>query len=126
MAKYKCIVSYDGTNFFGYQFQPQQRTIQGKIERALTKMHKETPVRIYASGRTDTGVHAKAQVFHFESDLAISDWQWKRALNSILPNDIFIHSVIEVDQSFHARFDVMQKEYRYFVYTNKEPDVFRE
>lgn len=124
MAKYKGIISYDGTNFAGFQIQPKQRTIQGEIERALAKMEK-CPVRIYSSGRTDTGVHARGQTFHFESSLTIEKDQWKRALNTLLPDDIYVHSVEKVPQSFHARFDAVEKEYRYFIYTAKERDVFK-
>jgi len=124
MAKYKCIISYDGANFAGFQIQPKQRTIQGEIEAALTKMEKR-PIRIYSSGRTDTGVHAKGQTFHFESSLTIANEQWKRALNTLLPGDIYVHSVEEVAQTFHARFDAVEKEYRYFVYTSRERDVFK-
>lgn len=124
MAKYKGIISYDGANFAGFQIQPKQRTIQGEIEAALTKMEKQ-PIRIYSSGRTDTGVHAKGQTFHFESSLAISNEQWKRALNTLLPKDIYVQSIREVAQAFHARFDAVEKEYRYYVYTDKERDVFK-
>ena len=124
MVKYKCTVSYDGANFVGFQKQPNRRTIQGEIEAALTKMHKYS-INIYSSGRTDTGVHAKGQVFHFESELSIETDQWKRALNTLLPRDIYLEQIVEIDKTFHARFDAIEKEYRYYVYTTKERDVFR-
>src|SRR5699024_3682927 len=119
MVKYKCTVSYDGANFVGFQKQPNQRTIQGEIEAALTKIHKHQ-VLIYSSGRTDTGVHAKGQTFHFESDLSITTDQWRRALNTLLPKDIFLKNIVGIDKAFHARFDATEKEYRYYVYTTKE------
>lgn len=125
MPTYKCIISYDGTNFSGFQIQPRHRTIQGTIEKALATMHKKEHIRIYASGRTDTGVHAKGQTFHFESPLAIPGENWKRALNSLLPEDMYIKEVMQVDKTFHARFDALEKEYRYYVRTNKEIDVFK-
>lgn len=124
MAKFKCVVSYDGTNFAGFQIQPKQRTIQGEIEAALAKINKQA-IRIYSSGRTDTGVHAKGQTFHFESSLPLANDEWFRALNTLLPKDIYIKTVQKVAQSFHARFDAIEKEYRYFVYTDKVRDLFK-
>src|SRR5690625_406246 len=125
MEKLKCTISYDGTHFFGSQIQPNKRTVQGEIERALQKMHDGKHVRIYASGRTDTGVHAKGQVFHFETYLSIPERNWKRAPNSLLPDDIYVHEVKRVAADFHAQFDCVAKEYRYFILQNKEKDVFR-
>lgn len=124
MQKYKCTISYDGTNFSGYQIQPNKRTVQGEIEKILTRMHKGKQIRIYGSGRTDAGVHAKGQVFHFESDLQIPVVQWKKALNAQLPDDLYIHQVEAVDDSFHARFSATAKEYRYFVLLTEERNVF--
>lgn len=125
MKKYKCTISYDGTNYSGFQIQPRHRTIQGTIEKALAQMHQGTLIRIYGSGRTDTGVHAKGQTFHFESKLNIPSENWKRALNSMLPDDMYIKNVEEVDTSFHARFDAREKEYRYYIITHDEVNVFK-
>lgn len=125
MVKLKCTISYDGTNFFGSQIQPNKRTVQGEIERALQKMHDGKRVRIYASGRTDTGVHAKGQVIHFETPLSIPVQNWKKALNSLFPDDIYVHDIKQVTADFHAQFDAIAKEYRYFVLQNEEKDVFR-
>lgn len=118
------IVSYDGAAFFGYQVQPNQRTVQAEIEDALKKMHKGTGIRIYASGRTDAGVHAVGQVIHFDSPYKIPANKWKIALNSLLPDDIAIHHAQLVPQDFHARFDVQKKEYRYKISINQDRDVF--
>ncbi|CAM3236556.1 tRNA pseudouridine(38-40) synthase TruA [Sporolactobacillus spathodeae] len=125
MVKLKCTVAYDGTHFFGYQVQPEKRTVQSEIEAALKKLHKGCPVRIAASGRTDRGVHAYGQVFHFTSDLRIPEENWAKALNSLLPQDIFIRQAEQVDNAFHARYDVRRKEYRYRLLTRPEPDLFR-
>ncbi|GAB3069734.1 tRNA pseudouridine(38-40) synthase TruA [Virgibacillus ainsalahensis] len=125
MKKLKCIVRYDGSRFSGFQIQPKKRTIQGELEKALTKMHKGSHVRIQASGRTDTGVHALGQAIHFESPYDIPMDNWKRALNTLLPDDLYIKAVSIVPSSFHARFDVTEKEYRYFIWNTKEPDVFK-
>lgn len=125
MARIKCILSYDGSGFSGYQKQPGARTVQGEIEAVLKKMHKQQDVKITASGRTDAGVHALGQVFHFDSPLQIDPDSWKRALNSQLPEEIVIRKVMEVTPSFHARFDVIKKEYRYRVLRAGDRDVFR-
>lgn len=125
MNKLKCTVSYDGTNFSGFQIQPNKRTIQAEIEAALQRMHKGETIRIQASGRTDKGVHAKRQVFHFETTLDILTWRWKKALNALLPTDIRIIDVEIVSAEFHARFDAVEKEYRYFILNRNEPDLFK-
>lgn len=125
MNKWKCTISYDGTNFFGSQVQPEKRTVQGELERALQKMHNGKNIRIYASGRTDSGVHAKAQTIHFSSPLDIEAENWKRALNSLLLDDIYVHEVERVADDFHAQYDAVEKEYRYFVLNQKERDVFK-
>jgi tRNA pseudouridine38-40 synthase len=124
MNRIKCIISYDGTLFNGYQVQPNQRTVQTDIETVLTRMHKGTPVRIHASGRTDTGVHAVGQVIHFDSEYDLQPEQWKKALNAQLPKDIYIKSVEIVDPNFQARFDVVQKEYRYVIWNEKDENIF--
>jgi len=125
MRRYKCIISYDGTYFSGYQVQPNKRTVQSEFENALQKMHKRELVKTVASGRTDATVHARGQVVHFDSPLSIPVEGWKRALNSLLPADIQVRSVEEIDPDFHARFDVKAKEYRYRLLTSEEPCVFK-
>lgn len=124
MKRIKCIVSYDGTNFQGFQVQPNGRTVQGEIEHVLRKMHKGEPIRIHASGRTDARVHAKGQVFHFDTPLSLTEEAWKRALNSQLPQDIAISETEFVSPDFHARFSSIAKEYRYMVLYQKERDPF--
>lgn len=125
MAKIKCVISYDGTNFSGLQIQSRERTVQGELEKALAKIHKGAYVKVYPSGRTDKGVHAKAQAVHFESDYNLLPADWKRALNAMLPPDVHVSEAEEVPASFHARFDVLEKEYRYFISNEQEPDVFK-
>ncbi|WP_163539077.1 tRNA pseudouridine(38-40) synthase TruA [Gracilibacillus sp. YIM 98692] len=121
----KVVVCYDGTLFSGYQVQPNARTVQGEIERVLKKMHKGESIRIHASGRTDQGVHAMGQVFHFDSVLKIPPKNWERALNTMLPDDIQVQSVQRVSDDFHARFDVEEKEYRYMLYHQQTLNVFQ-
>ncbi|MFT8318439.1 MAG: tRNA pseudouridine(38-40) synthase TruA [Sporolactobacillus sp.] len=125
MVKLKCTVAYDGTAFFGYQVQPGKRTVQREIETALARIHHGRAIRIAASGRTDRGVHAHGQVFHFNSDLHIPEPNWTKALNSLLPADIYIRETEQVADDFHARFDVRRKEYHYRLLTRPEPDLFR-
>lgn len=78
-----------------------------------------------ASGRTDAGVHAVGQVFHFDTSLMIDPSGWVRALNAQLPSDVRVQSITEMHPGFHARFDVIEKEYRYRILTGKQADVFR-
>ncbi|QVK18078.1 tRNA pseudouridine(38-40) synthase TruA [Mycoplasmatota bacterium] len=110
----KCIVSYDGCRFSGYQRQIKERTVQAEIEKALKIIHKY-PITIHSAGRTDAFVHALGQVFHFDTELDIKNQNWKRAINSILPKDIYIKEVEIVTEDFHARFSAKRKEYRYYI-----------
>ena len=96
MQKIKCTFSYDGTNFSGSQIQPNKRTVQAEMEKALSKIHKGNPVRLYPSGRTDSGVHARGQVAHFDTRLQMPPENWQKALNALLPNDLFVVHVEEV------------------------------
>jgi len=115
MRKLKINISYDGTNYGGWQIQPNRVSIQEKIEEALTTLTTET-IRIHGSGRTDAGVHARKQVAHFDIKKTFPNKNLKNALNSILPEDIRINNVISVKSDFHARFDVQEKEYHYFIF----------
>ncbi len=125
MGRLKCTIQYDGILFNGYQIQPNKRTIQGEIEKVLSKMHKGQDMRIVGSGRTDAGVHALGQVIHFDSSLEIHETGWKKALNAQLPDDIYVLRVEKVDSNFHARFDVKEKEYHYLVLNQEAPDLFK-
>lgn len=125
MPRYKCIISYDGSGFSGYQVQPNKRTVQSVLEAVLTKMHKGETVRVSGSGRTDAGVHAKGQVIHFDSPLIIPEDKWEKALNSLLPEDISVLSVVSVYESFHARFHAVGKEYRYVLHLSSKRNPFQ-
>ncbi|SEQ58841.1 tRNA pseudouridine(38-40) synthase TruA [Piscibacillus halophilus] len=117
-------IEYDGTHFVGYQVQLEKRTVQLEIEKALEKMHHQH-VRIYSSGRTDSGVHALDQVIHFDTTLSLDEATWKHALTTLLPNDIKVKSAHKVESNFHARKNATQKTYRYIVLNRKEHDLFR-
>jgi tRNA pseudouridine38-40 synthase len=123
MRRLKINISYDGTNYGGWQIQPNRISIQEKIEQALRKLTTET-IRIHGSGRTDAGVHAKAQVAHFDIEKPFTNQNLKYALNSVLPEDIRINSVISVKSDFHARFNVKEKEYHYFIYNGDTVSPF--
>lgn len=126
MGKWKLEVSYDGSNFAGYQIQPNKRTVQEEIEKVLTRMHKGEYTKVIASGRTDARVHAVGQVIHFTSQLNISEFAWKKALNSQLPDDIFAVKCEKVEEDFHARYGAKEKEYRYVLYTGEDfPPFYR-
>lgn len=115
MARYKIIFAYDGTSFAGFQKQPNQRTVEGVIEKAVNKMakKKENIIGIYASGRTDAGVHALAQVAHFDFPFEITEIGMLKGLNSLMPLDIQINDVKIVSDDFHARYQVTGKKYIY-------------
>jgi tRNA pseudouridine38-40 synthase len=125
MTRYQCIISYDGSGFSGYQVQPNKRTVQSVLEAVLTKMHKGETIKVVGSGRTDAGVHAKGQVIHFDSPLLISPDKWEKALNSMLPDDISLVSIVPADDSFHARFDAVGKEYRYVLHLSSKRNPFQ-
>ncbi|WP_424769175.1 tRNA pseudouridine(38-40) synthase TruA [Paenibacillus sp. sgz302251] len=116
-------VSYDGTNFNGFQTQPYGRTVQGQIELAIKKLSGETII-ITASGRTDAGVHAQGQMFNFYTESSIPTQRWAIALNTRLPKDIVIIEAFDVPEHFHARRSAKRKTYRYTIDTGKFPDVF--
>ncbi|MEX2606935.1 MAG: tRNA pseudouridine(38-40) synthase TruA [Kiritimatiellia bacterium] len=120
-------VAYDGTDFQGWQMQPDRRTVQEVIERAIGHISDGAPPRIHGSGRTDTGVHARGQVFHVDTHRDYSEVKWREALNGVLPGDVRILEVKQVASDFHARFDALSKQYRYFIYTHPvmPPDLRR-
>lgn len=111
--------SYDGTNYNGFQIQPNLDTIQNRIETALTKINNGIYTPIVATGRTDKGVHALCQYAHADLSIKITEKKLKRALNSNLPDDIHVIETTQVDESFHARYNVKLKEYKYYINTGE-------
>lgn len=116
-------IAYQGHGFLGFQIQQQGRTVQQQFEKILKRMHRRH-VRIHPSSRTDRGVHAYEQYFHFDTELNIEPKQWKYAMNSALPEDIYVNSVKQVDDTFHCRYDCVGKRYRYKVYQAKHRNPF--
>ncbi len=115
MSRYLITFSYDGSDFNGYQRQPKLRTVQGEMEKALKQINNNKKTEIQASGRTDKGVHALNQKAHFDLDIDIEEGNLKMALNSLIPDDIHVHMVEKVDDTFHARYNVKAKEYMYLI-----------
>ncbi|HHJ53765.1 MAG TPA: tRNA pseudouridine(38-40) synthase TruA [Caldithrix abyssi] len=112
----KLILEYDGSEYFGWQIQIGQITVQEKLEQALGIFFKQ-PIRVVAAGRTDTGVHARNQVVHFDAP-DVNVYRLKRALNGLLPDDIVVKQASVVDENFHARFSARARSYSYTIATN--------
>ena len=108
-------ISYDGSSYYGFQAQKNLTTIQEEIEKALTKVNNGKNTKLVAAGRTDKKVHALSQCAHVDVDIDISEKKLKRALNSNLPEDIHVIETKIVDDNFHARYDVKEKEYHYIM-----------
>jgi tRNA pseudouridine38-40 synthase len=116
----KLTLAYDGTGFFGWQRQKTARTVQETVEDALAKIHKQ-PVTLTGSGRTDTGVHAAAQIANFYTFIqSMEAERFVPALNSLLPRDVRVLDAAEIHAGFHARFDARLRTYRYFFITGRE------
>ncbi len=112
MQNYKCTLSYDGTDFHGWQRQPDKRTVQGILEECLAKLA-QNKIHVAGAGRTDAGVHAQGQVASFKARLGLDDEELFRALNAILPQDIRVVSLTKIDADFHARKSARSKVYQY-------------
>lgn len=109
-----CTVMYHGAHYSGWQVQDNKPSIQSTIQNVLGRMHHH-PIKIVGSGRTDAGVHAFGQCFHFDTDLTLSEERWVIAINSQLPKDIKILDARFVHSQFHARFSVVSKRYDYLI-----------
>ena len=123
MFNKKCTVEYDGTFFSGWQIQNGVRTVQGEITRVLSKIYKQR-ILIYGAGRTDARVHAEEQVFNFISDRNIECKQLMAGINSLLPKDIVVTSVVDVPITFHARKSAKMKTYSYRIFNSDNRSVF--
>jgi tRNA pseudouridine38-40 synthase len=117
------VIQYLGTHFHGWQRQKQHRTVQAEIETAIAQVQ-GFHVTLHGAGRTDAGVHAAAQVAHFEATGFIPPHKWASVLNSYLPQDILIRAAASVDHHWHARFSAAYRRYRYTIYTEARPNLF--
>jgi len=115
MARFAVGLEYDGRAYSGWQFQPGLNTVQDAVQRALSRVA-DSPVDCVCAGRTDAGVHARAQVVHFDSDAARNERAWRLGANSYLPNDVSVAWVREVAPHFHARFSATARSYSYHIF----------
>lgn len=118
MPRYFIEVSYKGTNYSGFQVQQNANSIQAEIEKALEIFYKQK-FELTGSSRTDAGVHALQNFFHFDTDVIIKDDAYN--LNAILPDDIVVNSIAKVNDDAHCRFDALSREYHYYIYQHKNP-----
>ena len=123
MRNIKLVVSYDGTDFHGWQTQPGLRTVQQVLEEAVERLTGER-LRVNASGRTDTGVHAVGQVVNFRSATKLTPDVLVRAVNAHLPSDLVVREAHDMPQAFDANRDARRKLYRYVIHDGPVPDVF--
>ena len=123
MRTFKLILAYDGTDFAGWQWQPNRRTLQGTLQETLQRITQEE-IKCFASGRTDAGVHALGQVVSFDSVTYLSPAALAKALNAELPEDMLVFEVAEAPTSFHAQRHAIRKRYRYVVQDGRLPDLF--
>ena len=124
MTRYLIDFSYSGVNFSGYQKQPGKRTVQDEIEKVLSSINNNS-VKLTSSGRTDALVNAIHQKAHFDLDKEIGAYKLNGALNSYLPDDIYVNSVTKVDNLFHARYMVKSKTYEYLINTGDYNPLLR-
>lgn len=115
--RYLMDFSYSGALFSGYQKQPGLRCVQSEVEKVLTCINNGRDVIIYSAGRTDAKVNALHQMAHFDLEVKITPYKLKCALNSYLPEDIYVNEIKEVETDFHARYMVKSKKYEYKINT---------
>ncbi|MFH1552205.1 MAG: tRNA pseudouridine(38-40) synthase TruA [Candidatus Omnitrophota bacterium] len=125
MRTIKLTISYDGTCYKGWQLQKNAHTVQAELESAIKKVFRKNH-RVSAASRTDAGVHAKAQVVHFKTALAIPANKIPLALNKALPEDVVVTHAEEVAPDFHSRFDAKSKHYCYHILNSRQRDPFSE
>jgi tRNA pseudouridine38-40 synthase len=119
--RYFITLSYDGTRFHGWQVQPNGTSVQGELQRALSLILRQD-IQVTGAGRTDTGVHARMMVAHFDTDAPLADCkQLAYKLNRLLPCDIAIERIEPVGDDMHARFSATSRTYYYYLHTTKDP-----
>lgn len=124
MRTIKLTLAYDGTDYAGWQVQPGEKTVQEAVERAVEKITGER-IRVIASGRTDAGVHALAQVVGFRTESQLAADVFQRALNAELPRDIAVLKAADAADDFHPIRDAVRKRYRYVIHDGPVRDIFR-
>lgn len=126
MQNFKITIQYDGTNYHGWQIQPNGRTVQGELTRALSILD-QRPVTVYGAGRTDAGVHAEGQIANFFLERDFDSRLLRDAINGNLDRDIRVLEAASVSDAFNARYSATQKIYRYRIWTGDvvSPFVYR-
>jgi len=124
MVRYKAVIAYDGTDFAGFQRQNEARTVQGELEKTLTRMNNGEFVDVQGSGRTDSGVHARAQVIHFDLPHERVEEKLRFALDTQSPEDISVSFVEKVADDWHARYAPHEKTYEFFLEIGKPRSPF--
>jgi tRNA pseudouridine38-40 synthase len=118
--RYFIEIAYNGKNYFGWQRQPEQMSVQEVLEERLSTLLREE-IKLTGAGRTDTGVHAKQLFAHFDSDEIENFDDFIFRMNSFLPKDISLKNIFKVKQDAHARFDAVEREYEYLISLEKDP-----
>ena len=121
--QFRLLLEYDGTDYSGWQLQPNARTLQGVLEEALATALRQ-PVRLHASGRTDAGVHALGQVATFRTDRTVEPRELRKTLNALTPSDIAVREVAPVPESFDARRSATSRVYEYRIWNQPWRSVF--
>ena len=124
MVRLRLTLEYDGTDFAGFQVQPNGRSVQGVLEAAIAEITREER-RVFPAGRTDAGVHARGQVAHFDSETRLATADLQRGLNAVLPRDLAVVALEEVAADFDARRDALAKTYTYRIVNRPEPSPLR-
>lgn len=112
--------SYDGTNYHGWQLQPNGNTVQAELQRALSLLLRED-ITVTGAGRTDAGVHARQMAAHFNTEVSFDTAVLAKKLNGVLPDDISVDRVEQVSDDLHARFSAVARTYYYYIHTRKNP-----
>ncbi len=118
--RYFIDLSFDGTNYHGWQIQPNGMSVQERLQQALSTLLR-TPIEVTGAGRTDAGVHARQMIAHFDMAQPVDAPQLAYKLNRILPRDISVQAVYEVSDDMHARFSAVSRTYHYYIHTRKDP-----
>lgn len=117
-------LAYDGSEYFGWQRQPAQISVQQVLEESLSKILREN-ISVVGAGRTDTGVHAKKMYAHFDSGEIKDKEQFLYSLNAVLPYSVAVNDVIQVKDDAHARFDALERTYQYYISLKKDPFLYQ-
>ena len=123
MRTIRLTLAYDGTNYVGWQVQPNGPSVQAAVESAIQKLTGEA-VRVVAAGRTDSGVHAAGQVVSFRTSTGIPADGLRSGLQHFLPEDVVVREAADAPDGFHATYSAKRKRYRYIIYNSRVPDPF--